>query len=415
MCYDAHVSGAPNAQPVGIVGQFENILKILTGAVSLVTAIGFPAVAIHLVTYGVPVRTASYDFIFSAGLLPAFVLVVMVAYAYVASKIVANAGVRGLLTASLLPVFLPALLVLIAGTMAYVILLFWAMLWTLAWVLRSWSGRLISNQTLLVVSAVGIGAIWALYLLAMATRRYWGHRSGRFWRWLAGVLDSSSAADSSLSKKQRDTPSASEGQRAEGSTLSPTDASPPEKTTSWSALAIGLVFIPISILVLYSIRGVLYVWDPRLGAFLPHRYIFYTSIVFGLLFTLLMFLMMTLEISRSASDRSRTPSRSMIATVVLASLLFEAAYSTWAYPRLYSGLGGGRPTPVTVWLKTDDSLADILSLLPQAKPTIIVGAKKLDDVSVLFENADGIVLTDTSTAPRKAIFIRRDRVTAISW
>jgi hypothetical protein len=404
-----------NTQPVGILDQFENVLKLVTGAVGLVAAIGFPAVAVHLVSFGVPVGRADYDFILRAGVLPALVLIVMVAYAYAASRVVAHAGVGGLLTAHLLPVFVPILLVLFAGLFAYVVLFIWGVLWSLVWMLHGWKGVSIGNRTLLLIAGALVTALYGIYGLLFVTRRFWADRPGRSWRVLGQIVDSMDSGEARVRRERARTGVAQVPGTSSPSTSEATSTPAKNESSSWEWV-IGLAFIPVSLLVLYSIKGVMYVWEPSWGALLPHRYIIYASILLGVLFTLLMLGVSTLDhANAAAAGKPKGPSWAMVVTVALAYVIFEVSYCWWGYPCLYAGLGGGRPTPVTIWLKSDDGVADILALLASAKETTIAGAKRLDGVFVLFDNTEGIVLTDTSAAPGRTIFIPHDRVTALSW
>jgi hypothetical protein len=406
------VPGGDNAQRVGIVGQFENILKIVTGAIGLVAAIGFPAVALHLIGYGVPVRTASYDFILRAGALPAIVLVLLVAYAYAARRMIARTGVGGVLAAHMLPFFVPAFLVMFGGLLAYLVLLVWAMLWGIRWLIGDWVGASLSNRTLLLAAAVMVAGAYGLYGVVVATRRYWIHRQGFVWRFLGALVEKSDGVEGS--RQTSGTPAGVPAEQTPAPSSTGTVSKPTTSADSSFDWALGLVFVPVSLLVLYSIKGVLYVWDPGWSTFLPHRYIFYGSMFFGLLFTLLMVIVTR---SQKADDSSSGPrgNRGLIVTVALAYVVFEVSYCAWAYPRLYSGVGGGRPTPVTVWLKADDGGADVLAVLSKANTTTVTGATRLGAVFMLFDNADGILLTDTQVSPGKAVFIPHNRVTALSW
>lgn len=89
--------------------------------------------------------------------------------------------------------------------------------------------------------------------------------------------------------------------------------------------------------------------------------------------------------------------------------------STWGYPRLYAGLGGGRPQPVTLWLKQDDDADDIRAVLKATTVASTGTLKRVDGSFVLLSGADDLLLTDKLAGGGKALLMSRSRLMALSW
>jgi hypothetical protein len=391
----------PNATvgaPSNPLGWIETALKVATAGLGLVAAIGLPAVAVQLARYGVPLATASYPDVLRAGILPAIALLLVTLYCMVASTALKKHGWRRFLrqhSLLLLPLLIPSWFVLVAGLVAYALIAGWGLLWALRWVATGLTSFQATDRDLLFAAGSVELVLLLLVLLARVTRRYWADRRGRFWSWLAGMFDESrSNSDGAPAPSQEATDKKD------------------DETLRWLIFPMLLLMF---LLVLYSLKGLLHIWNPAFSSLLPHRLVWLGSTVMGSLFAV--FFAVSLLTDSKSSDQ--LPSRkSWIAVLCIAGvayLLFELGYSTWGYPRLYSGLGGGRPYPVTLWLKSDDSASDIMLRFRNVRVTTMGGSTRVDSLMVLYGGDATLLVTDASVGPADALQLNRVRLTAVTW
>jgi len=166
---------------------------------------------------------------------------------------------------------------------------------------------------------------------------------------------------------------------------------------------------------LYSLKGLLHIWDPALGSALPHRRVWLGSSLMGSVFAV--YFVVELLIASRAGDLPASP-RYRIAIFLVAAvayLLFEFGYSTWGYARLYSGLGGGRPYPVTLWLKSDDFASDITVRFRNVHVTNVGSSTRVDSLLVLYGDEATLLVTDRPLGPADALQLNRARLTAVTW
>jgi hypothetical protein len=384
----------------------ESLLRFGTAGVGLVAAIGLPAVAIHLIRFGAPVNTAGYSDVLRAGVLPAVVLVIVGTYCFAAVRALQKMTLRKFLafhSLLLVPLVVLAYAALIAGLVAYTLMIVWGVLWSVCSLGGLVFGFNVNNRTLLLIAgaiAVGMATTWIVLKL---TQKRWSTRPGKLWKTL----------DAALAPRQRQrSPDKSDGESDGQPAQATTGSKKPESKWDW---ALGLVFLPTLLLMLYSMKGLLHIWDPSLGAAFYHRHVVLATVVLGVPVTV--FLAVVLHtLSESADDKPAPRHKTAVLVVaVLAYLGFEALYSVWGYPRLPSGLGGGRPRSVTLWVKSDDDALDVCTVLTNAEVTHAGGLNRVDHVFLLLDGEKEVLLTDTPAHPGKSVLVSRSRVMGVSW
>ena len=391
-------TGGPSSS---LLGRVESILKFVTAGLGLVAAIGLPAVSIQLARYDVPVSTAGYQDVLRAGILPAAVLVAVSAYCIAAGRILTRLGLREFLSMHsliLLPLLVPAYLLAVVGVLCLGLLYVWGLLWLLALALESLSSIQLSNRQLLITAAALIATGAVLALAFKLTERYWANRRGAFWDVLRNVL----VRPQEQPAKAQATQESTDG----------VEAKEPDSKTSW---LLGLIFLPFLVLLLYSIKGALHVWDPEVGELLTHGYVLLAALASGMIFAMFFAGVMLSNSAAPGMKGTRRQKRAVVAVAMVVYVLFALVYSTWGYPLLYAGLGGGRPQPIILWLKQDDSADDIRTVLKETKVSSTGTLKRVDHSFVLLSGADDLLLTDKPAGGGKALLVSRSRLMALSW
>lgn len=346
----------------GLLSWLETLLKFATAGLGLVAAIGLPAVAIHMMKFGVPIRTVIYQDVIYAGMLPALVLAVVAAYCVAAGQALKVMRLRQVQSIVALVGLLPLILI---GSLSAQALFAWALLWPFRWLLEQISEIQIGNRTLLVVSGI-------VMLVTTPITWFFVAKADKHWS---------------------------------------DDAEEINKVPPWWFS--GGCFLVGSFFWLYCVKGILHIWDPQLGEALPHRYVIGASVGLGIAFTLVL---VTLTSAEGTTEVATTRDRLIVYLLaVVVYVAFEVAYSMWGYPRLHSGLGGGLPQRVTLWLKQEDHANDIASVLTGAEVASAGSLRRVERVYVLLDREKELLLTDTAIGPGKAILVSKDRLMAISW
>lgn len=387
----------------------QNLLKLATAGLGLVAAIGLPAVAIHLSRFDVPLVTATYQDVIHAGVLPTMMLILVTAYCIAAGKVLLSEGWRRFLgfynLFLLLPILVPAAVFTVVGFISYCLVIIWAILWSIHYLFEHLLYRLdISNRQLLLTSAGLLVTGYVMFLVLKITYRRWAHRKGRFWTLLRRTdwFGAENLAEPATKGSQMQ-----EGKGA---------ATPQKQNSKWEWL-IHLVLIPGFALWAYCIKWLAYLWDPGLGGLLTHKHILLGSITFGIFVGLAFaWIRMMIWAAKSSGEKAGPRHRKkVIAAGAIVYVVLEVTYSLWGYPRLYSGLGGGRPQAVILWLKQEEDASDILSVLKGAEITSAGNLKRIGKVFVLLNGDKDLLITDAFLPPGKALLISRSRVMATSW
>lgn len=418
---DIESSADAPAGPASLLPRIEQVVKFVTGSLVLVAAIGLPAVTFHLISFGAPPSTAAYQHVIRAGVLPAVILAVLAVYSVAASKALTRMSLRqflGFHSLVLLPVLFGAYLVLLVGVLSYALLALWATLWVLRLGLERVVSVSLDNRQLLVISAVILAIIAVVVAIVKLTEKRWA--TSRFAPLLSRITGPPTRpparpqppAEPSLLTAPTGPPAPPS---ATATSDRPTGGSASKTESRWDWL-LGLFFIPMAFLMVYCIKGILHIWDPALGTALTHRYVWYAAtavgVVLGVFIAGIFLAASPTPVSPKATPRQR---RLMALGVVLAYLVFEAVYSWWGYPRLHSSWGGGRPQPVTLWLKRDDAGEDITTLLKGARIAEAGSLRRVDRVFVVLDGDKDLLLTDTTRGPATSLLVSRGRLQAISW
>jgi hypothetical protein len=387
------VTPPPASAPSSLWSRTENVLKTVTAGVGLVAAIGFPAVAVQLFRFGVPTAAYTYEQVLRAGILPAAVLVILAAYAVAGAKVVATSGWRrffGLHSLLLLPLMVPAFIVLLLGVVAYLVLCLWALLWVVVQGAGFVAEVAVSNRTLLQISAIVLAVTGVLFLTALVLQKHVpvvGRLLGAFAR--------------SSDSNRRVQPPAQEA--------APTSLATPR--IEWFGLAMLLI---APLVYVYALWAVAYIWDPALTGAVRHLYLMSGALTIGALLDAF-YIGTTQFARRGAGDAAPSSRRMLVGAVAIVYVIFEASYAAWWYPRLPAGFGGGKPSPITLWLKGDDPGGDIASALARITAAPSRGMTRVDGAYILSEAADRVILTNANEPPAEGIFISRSRIMGVSW
>jgi hypothetical protein len=371
-----------DAERHGLLTWLENLLKLTTAGVGLIAGIGLPAVAIHLAHFGVPLGTATYYDVLRAGILPALALAIIAMYCIVAGRALKRMSWReflGLHSWLLLPLLLPVYILLLVGGLSGLLVEVWVILLPIRALFGRLSGIHVSNRYLLIASG-GVLLVLILVLLLVLRKK-------------------SPRAPKVLRKRQN---------KAVASNV-PDPLSP----TFFTLFLLACALMPLP--TMYFIKWLLHIWDPNLGKTIHHTYILLAAVGCGVVLTLFMAgLFVAISASSDKKDAGKHR-RTIFGIAAAAYLAFEVSYSMWVYPRLYSGLGGGRPRPATLWLKQEDDGRDIATVLANSHITGADRLQRVDHVFILLDGEQNVVLTDTDRGPGKAILVSKTRLMAISW
>ncbi len=368
-----------DAERHGLLTRLENLLKLATAGAVLIAGIGLPAVAIHLAHFGVPLGTATYYDVLRAGILPALVLAIIAMYCIVAGRALKRMSWReflGLHSWLLLPILLPVYILLLVGALSGLLLEVWVILLPIRALFGWLSGIHVSNRYLLVASG---GLILVLILV--------------LWKKFARARK--------MRRKQQE------------KAVAPNVTDPFPSGLFLLAFLLACALTPLA--TMYGIKWLLHIWDPNLGKIIHHTYVLLAAVSCGVVLTLFMGGLF-LAMSASSDKKEGAKHRGTIFGIAAAAYLaFEISYSMWVYPRLYSGLGGGRPRPATLWLKQEDDGKDIATVLASSRIMSANRLQRVDHVFILLDGEQNVVLTDTGLGPGKAILVSKTRLMAISW
>src|SRR5438045_8663378 len=122
------------------------------------------------------------------------------------------------------------------------------------------------NRVLLEVAALLLSA-WGLFLLVLkVTEKWWGTREGAIWRYFAIMLGNISD-EKSKKGPTIDAPPQQSGNEAKT-----------KKSAEW---VIWLITPPLFLLMLYCLKAIMYIWDPRFGTAIHHSYVLIASVAGG--------------------------------------------------------------------------------------------------------------------------------------
>jgi hypothetical protein len=389
----------------GIVGKLEPMLKLAAVGFGLVAAMGLPAVYINFQRFGVPSHFISYDLVLRAGVVPTIPLVLFSLYVYAAVREYMRGEKKlrflNVPLALSTPIAVVTYLLLLAGLFALVPLELWATLWPVAWVLRKYVGWNLTNRQLLIAPSLIALSVFGVYQIAkrLALRGNFTPSLGQLFR----------------SRLRRDKLGA---EAADAATPVARPKAAGEEDESLQLL--GLVFLgaPVySVAMLYCVKGFLYLWSPDWSpAYLSHYYILTSGVTGGLVLGIY-FAFVTFSEWLAGTNRRRRLIAfvviiSMVVMVLLASISF---YSYSVYPILPQGLGGGKPARVVVWFSHDDLPADLQRRLSRASFGGDDKVARGENLYLLYESADGLILSDGDQPPATGLRIAHDKVKALSW
>lgn len=385
---------------IDVLTRYEKLLKLATAGLGVVAAIGFPAVAVHMHRFGVPIRTANYSNILRAGVLPATVLLVGMLYCIAASRALAKMSLRQFLAFHsyvVIPLLVPAYLLVFVGLLCFYLIIIWACFWPFRYLLDSVSDISISNRGLLVFSFAFLVIISLVLLLLMLTRRFWINRPGRFWQFHRFFFDTR--------RRRRLEGSDSDGQTAKQKVQS--------LDFKWVWLKF-LWFLPAPF-VDYSVKGVLHIWDPGISSALIHKYLMLGWVCVGVVCFVLIAGIFLNDPKKLGPKDSRGSAKIVATILVFLYIAFEVSYSMWIYPRMHSDLGGGRPRMAVLWLKQEDGAKDISTTLKNVEISSVKGLRQVGNVFIILQDKDNVLLTDEPLGPGRAVLLNKDRIMSISW
>ena len=403
------VSALPPADQVkssgtAVLATVENALKIIVASVGLVAALGFPAVYLHFSTFGVPTTFISYDHVLRAGALPAVLLMLFGTYVYWTVKEV-HLGMTPMHFprfsligyALILPLYLPLMISTLVGGLSMQILLAWAIVWPFAWSTSRIFGIDIDNRVKLCCAI-------ALYLIVhiivwrkardkSGNKESYLDRANKMYEWLVKV----------------------EPMRTVMRAVMLTIQSPKDITGRGVIITIATIILSFN-LIPYSIKGVLYLWDPSWSQLLPTSYILGLGNMGALLCFLTFMLLVIMQWLDNDDHRVRRMGFFGAITVVLVLYLVSVGiYSYILYPRLPQGLGGGKPTQVVLWIGKDDLPPDVRERLPAGLFSEQGSVTRIEYIYLFSQDEKRIILVDESIGPALGLLVLQDKIKAISW
>lgn len=394
-----------------LFGFLETALKIVTGGFGLVAAIGFPAVAAHLIRFGVPLTAATYHDILRAGILPTLVLALFAAYCATAANALTRMTLRhflGLHSYLLLPLVIVAYLAVVIALLAYLLIIAWGLLWPVRFAIEHLSTRRITNRELLVASAVLVLACTLALVLLRATKRFWHKRNGAFWDFARRILP-----DRHRQPVIKDV-TVFEAQSASTSVNDEAETTSSSEDAKWMWLQ-SFLFILLVLLMMYCVKAILFLWNPLFGSAFHHRYVMLLALAVGALFGLFLAGVVLARDTSPGEQVGAKYRRTIFTIVAFAYLSFECCYAFWWYPRLDANLGGGLPASATLWIKSDDDARDIRTVLTRARVAKVGSLNRVERLFIILDGDQAILLSDTQRPPAKAMLVSRSRFAAVSW
>jgi hypothetical protein len=211
---------------------------------------------------------------------------------------------------------------MVAGLVAYVVIIFWALVWIVAQIVSKVSGAQISNRNVLYIAST------ITFLVSTLTF---------------------------LFRSRLKTPL---------SLWDPVDEAENGDPIPWFILP----FLPFVLVgVLYIIKALFYIWDPSLSPILAHRFVIVFGLICALIYAVFMVLVACSEWMASMDRRTRLRGYLTIGSLATAVLLGSVGtYSYTIYPRIPREFGGGRPERIIIWVGTED-FPSPLPLVPERK------------------------------------------------
>ena len=448
------------------LGTLENIIKVGTGLLIIVAAVGLPAVCLHFARFGIPVTFASYDQLLRAGILPALFLVIVCSYIYwAASKFKmpdTNTSPFGILKKE----FFGASFVLFIFTyLAMVVLINWGWLWLIVYLPCKLFGVLVPYKTLLIASLV----LTTLMILIFLNRRVstdsrrlvlksgtteveWedlgrllisqdvpilggllrGPVNAEAGKLVAEILELDSdspievinavQSDSKAIQKLRQfemdqNARMEEFQREETKAfLADIDSAKRREGKAIKLVSFMIASIIISIITVFMVKLILSLWDPAIVEDFNTLQIIEWGSIVGLSYSILI-------IFTKVIFWVNCPNRSirrfgLVFAVVLGAVIYLAGatyYSYTLYPNLPKAIGGGKPEEIIIWVSQDvlSESRDLLSIEPDSlhDGELI----KISELYLLLKTKENYILTNNPTPPATGWMISKDKIHAVSW
>lgn len=406
----------------GLLTTLEDFLKVSAAGLGMVAAMGIPAVYVNFTRYGLPTHFMSNEQFLRAGILPTVFLVVVGIYVYyVLREYKSNKGtfrsVAMLIFLSVPFVIIP-LITLLIGALSLILLYIWAILWTFGALFSVLFNITVASRTLLYISPFVLLTFVIIYLLLQFTYMKWKDKKGIFWN----VLRMSYKY---INRTKNITTNDKEGKETNGAKNITTNVekgeerkTPGKNKDEWSKILIWLppTILALLILVLYAFKAVIYIWDPKLSPMVSHKFIFLFGVGNSIIYFAFILLIASLECLGSTERRIRSKGIFIIVSIVTFTYITSVAfYSYFFYPRMSYGLGGGKPTPINIWIDENDFPIDMQKKLFNAKFRQDSNVIRGTNIYLFQVDVNHIVILDSDIPPTNGIQLPSGKIKAISW
>ncbi|MCZ6465948.1 MAG: hypothetical protein O6829_01580, partial [Alphaproteobacteria bacterium] len=280
--------------------------------------------------------------------------------------------------------------------------------WGMTWIFSTVVDADISNRQILY-GAIGLIVVSGL-VVGIGHTLLWlfPNQQGRFWSELRDFLDFDERV-----KRKRPTPAPKRNNAA----TADSKRSDGESNSWWELLLISFIGMAlVSGVLLYSVKGVLYIWDPDLSAILSHQRILLLGVASGLGYGSFMTGAACAEWASSESRSTRSRSFLVLASAVLILFIGSVSfYSYTIYPALPQGLGGGKPIPIDLWLNSEDFPDDLRKRLAKCSPDASGRRTVCRDVRLVHADSEYLILSEKDRPPSLTFIFPKDHIQVISF
>jgi hypothetical protein len=341
------------AEPKTFLERAEGLIKALGTIVTIVVVFGYPAIYFQLKSYNLPLHVIGYKNVLAAGVIPTLLFVGFFFYGrWVYQEFQKNKSLESILT--LAAVGMPLLLLQIIAAIVVVI---YGLMW-LFFQPVGWFGIPISKSTIINISMIWVGIVLVYQIttdivpeVKVRTERFFNRIGKRLKTWVITRISKQENQTGNLTISLENETEAD----VETTKTEKTEQTSEKTETVFSALVGGVLFGIFAYVGYLALMWIIEVRFPGFDQWLkPYKSVLYTV---SIAFTFIVVVFFPI----SAMKDHTTGRILFFGLFGLAFIGLMFVYSTQWYKNIDIRLGGGKPTPINIWVKTQDFPRSVLS------------------------------------------------------
>jgi len=371
---------------INFLDKTESILKLLGTAVTVIVIFGYPAIYFHLKSFDLPFHVITYKNVFYAGIIPAIIFAFFFVSGYWVYKQFKNkTGIKSIIFVAAIgaPVFLIEYLGLI-------FMMLYGMWWLYSRILVLFGVDVtkigLINFTFISMVAIIVGAVIHVLFpdFFEAIGKFGQRKFKRFYdRYLSKYMVMESEKDN-LIEKEKEIKEAKE-ETVEEKTENGSDR---KSSDGWLILGGSIGIIVFVYLGYLSVIWIIQTRFPTLFSnFDSFKNIFFKLSIF--LAVVVVFSLVISNIKKHAIARNV-----FLFVYGVAFIILVFFYSTRWFSKIDIRLGGGKPVPVNIWIKTTDFPKEILLRYRQTTIIDTSGYTHWENGLLIMENDKDIVISN---------------------